>query len=252
MDEEILQSRLSRISTMWSLLARSQQSPPGTADDRWAALLERYQGVVYRYLLGSLRDPDAADELFQEFALRCLQGAFRGADPQRGRFRDYLKSALFHLIVDQQQNRRKRLLSLELDGIQPAASPEGPTEAEQRFVSSWRDDVLSRAWAKLAEAERRGGQPYYSVLKYRAENPAASSAMMAAQLTELLRPERPLTETGIRKTLQRARAEFADALIADVQASLENPTNDDLAEELDELGLLPYCRSALARGLGSR
>ena len=55
-------------------MARSRRSPPDAADDRWVTLLQRYQGVVYRYLLGSLRDADAADELFQEFALRCLQG----------------------------------------------------------------------------------------------------------------------------------------------------------------------------------
>ncbi|MFZ1935603.1 MAG: hypothetical protein WCB27_22220 [Thermoguttaceae bacterium] len=68
MEEEILQSRLSRISTMWDVLARSRRSPPDAADDRWVALLQRYQGVVYRYLLGSVRDPDAADELEQELS----------------------------------------------------------------------------------------------------------------------------------------------------------------------------------------
>ena len=107
--------------------------------------------------------------------------AFRGADQQRGRFRDYLKSALYHLIVDHQKKCRKRPVSLDLDAVQPQASPLGPNEDEQRFLDSWREEALSRTWAKLAEAERRGGQPYHTVLKYRAENPTACSTTMAAE-----------------------------------------------------------------------
>jgi RNA polymerase sigma factor (sigma-70 family) len=247
MDEEILQSRLSRISTMWGLLAQSEQPSSDRTDNRWAALLQRYQGVVYRYLLGALHDPDAADELFQEFALRCLQGAFRGAAPERGRFRDYLKTALFHLIVDYQKKQQKRPMPLNLSVAEPTAPQETPSAAELQFRESWRDDLLARAWAKLAEAERSGAQPHFSVLKFRAENPMACSATMAATLTERLRPERPYTETGVRKMLQRARAEFAQALIADVSDSLGEPTPDELEQELGELGLLPYCRSALNR-----
>ena len=68
---------------------------------------------------------------------------------------------------------------------------------------------------------------------------------MAARLTEQLRPENPFTETGIRKTLQRAREHFAESLIAEVARSLGTPTDDELEEELIAVGLLTYCRSAL-------
>jgi hypothetical protein len=47
-----------------------------------------YHRAVHRYLLGALRDEDAAEELFQEFALRFVRGDFRWADRGRGRFRD--------------------------------------------------------------------------------------------------------------------------------------------------------------------
>jgi RNA polymerase sigma factor (sigma-70 family) len=249
MDEEILQSRLSRISTMWDILMHSRRPSPSAADQRWAVLLQRYQGAIYRYLLGAVRDADAADDLFQEFALRCLQGAFRGADPHRGRFRDYLKTALFHLIVDYQKKQQKRPLPLNLEVAEPQAPPETPPESERRFLDSWREDILFRAWEELAQAERSGGQPYYSVLKFRAENPGAASDTMAARLSEQLSPERPFTETGIRKTLQRARTRFAEILIAEVANAMENPTNDELEQELNDLGLLPYCRSTLHRSL---
>ena len=63
-------------------------------------LVLRYGGAVHRYLLASLRDVDAADELAQEFALRFLRGDFKNADPGKGRFRDFLKRAVYRLMVD--------------------------------------------------------------------------------------------------------------------------------------------------------
>lgn len=247
MDHEAINSRLSRISTVWTLLsdARGQAEPAGR--DARLALIQRYQGAAYRYLLGALRDPDAADEVFQEFALRVMQGAFSGADYQRGRFRDYLKTTLFHLIVDYQNRQRKRLCTLDSDVAHAESRPWAPDDAERQFVESWREELMARAWAAMQRAEKQGGPPHYSALRFRAAHPEASSADMAAGLTEQLRPKHPFTETGIRKTLQRARAEFAELLVDEVAASLSAASPDELEQELIDLALLPYCRSALAR-----
>jgi RNA polymerase sigma-70 factor (ECF subfamily) len=241
-----LNSRLSRISTIWTLLSDAQKSLRTRADDARLALIQRYQGAAYRYLLGALRNPDAADELFQEFALRVMQGAFAHADPERGRFRSYLKTMLYHLIVDYQRRQQRLPRSLQSTVADPAGpGPETP-ESDRQFLASWRDEILARAWASLAEAERNGGQPFHSVLKFRAEHPDASSADMAERLTGQL-PAHPFTEAGVRKALQRARAQFADLLLDDVAHSLGEHSPDQLEEELIALDLLPYCRSALKR-----
>jgi len=249
MDEEALHSRLSRITTIWSLVADQRRVSPDALRDARLALIQRYQGAAYRYLLGAVRDPDVADELFQQFALRVVEGAFGRADPRRGRFRDYLKATLFHLVVDYQRGHRARPKALEGDVVQPAAADREAADSERQFLNSWRDELLARAWRTLAEAEGQGGQPYWSVLRFRVENPAASCAEMAAALTERLRPGRPYTETGIRKTLQRARERFAEALIDDVASSLGEHTPEELEQELIDLEMLSYCRSALTRRL---
>ena len=70
---------------------------------------------------------------------------------------------------------------------------------------------------------------------------------MAGYLTGQVRPEQPFTETGVRKLLQRARAQFAEALLDDVAHSLGHPAPDALEQELIDLDLLPYCRDALSR-----
>src|SRR5437660_9775525 len=92
MDEDRLQERLSQLSTCWTLLGQAHAGAGDLESRAQAALIERYQGAVYRYLMGILRDPDAADEVFQEFALRIVRGDFHKADPARGRFRHYVKT----------------------------------------------------------------------------------------------------------------------------------------------------------------
>src|SRR5262245_57328630 len=94
-----LESRLSGISTLWSTFFQAHKSGDAAVAAR-QALLERYSGAVYRYLLGAVRNEDTAADLTQEFALRFLRGDFHRADPQRGRFRDYLKTSLIHLVND--------------------------------------------------------------------------------------------------------------------------------------------------------
>lgn len=246
MDERVLQSHLSRISTIWTMVAQAQKTPLGGERDVCLALIQRYQGAVYRYLLGALHDGDAADDLFQEFAVRVLQGTFRRADPQRGRFRDYLKTTLFHLITDYQVKRRRGPQPLDAIADQPA-SPWDEQEAERQFIDSWCKDLLARAWSVLARAEQEAGQPYYTVLKFRADHPQASSAELAAHLNAQVGSDQSYSEMSARKLLQRARTRFADALLDEVAYGLNHPNLEELERELIDLDLLAYCRSALDR-----
>ena len=84
---------LDRISTLWSVVCRAQRGEPQEAAAANEALLERYGDAIQRYLLGALRDPEAADDLFQEFAYRFVHGDLRGADRERGRFRAFLQDS---------------------------------------------------------------------------------------------------------------------------------------------------------------
>src|SRR5262245_54311576 len=90
-------NRLSRISTMWTVLRQAHGGATDTASAAKQLLLERYGGAVRRYLLGLLKDPHEADDLTQEFALLVVTGKFHGADPAKGRFRNYVKTSLFQI-----------------------------------------------------------------------------------------------------------------------------------------------------------
>jgi RNA polymerase sigma factor (sigma-70 family) len=245
MERSELHDRLSRISTQWSLIFQAHEGTASAERAARQALMQRYCGAVYRYLLGITRDPDAADDLAQEFAIRFLRGDFQRADPGRGRFRDFLKAALRHLVVDHHRRKRAEPGRVAVDDVSPDALAEPPAEPDDGFLETWREELLARAWEGLVEVERRTGQPYHAVLRLRAEQPELRSAQMAERLSAVL--GRPLTAVGVRQTLHRARDQFADLLLEEVARSLPRPTREALEEELVELKLLEYCRPALAR-----
>ena len=234
-----LDDRLSRIATRWTAVFRAHGDAPTQAEAARHRLMLQYSGAAYRYLLGAVRDPDVAADLCQEFAVRFLRGDFRRADPGRGRFRDYLKRSLSHLVTDHHRARQAGPAPLAADAPGPAAD----SRAEPDFAAGWRRDVLDQTWKALAA----DNPTFHATLLLRIENPDMQSPEMAGRLTAQL--GRPMTPENVRKILQRAQAKFADLLLDRVAESLDDPTAD-LEAELRELDLLRYCRTALARRQG--
>jgi RNA polymerase sigma-70 factor (ECF subfamily) len=239
MDRDTLDERLSRIATLWTKLRQAHGGSLDEAARAQAELLQRYGGAVYRYLLGAVRDPDVAEELTQEFALRFLRGDFRRADPGRGRFRDYLKVALRHLVTDHHRARAALPRQLSAEGPEPVA-PNTDDDTNRDFTATWRQELLEQTWKALA----RHKPAYHAVLRFRVENPEATSAEAAGRLSVLLGKQ--VTGDWVRKTQQRAQAKFAGLLIDEVARSLGTDAAEVLKGELRELDLLRYCRSALA------
>lgn len=233
--------RLSRIETLWTLLHQAHGSQLDAVSAAQEHLLQRYGGAIHHYLLGALRDPTLADDLFQEFVLRFLRGDFRRANPERGRFRDYLRTALIHLVHDHQRARQQQPQPLPAAGAEPAAHSDEDADSEQMFLAGWRKELLERTWTALAESNRA----YYAVLRQRVENPDLESPQLAERLAVPL--GKAVTAAWVRKTLQRAREKFAELLLEEVAQSLETREPVALRQELQELDLLKYCREALER-----
>jgi RNA polymerase sigma-70 factor (ECF subfamily) len=212
------------------------------------ALLDRYGGAVRRYALAALRDEDAADEVFQEFALKFVRGDFAAADPGRGRFRAFVKTVVYRLIVDYQRRQKKKSHEgswhSNLAEKNEAAAP-SDEEEEAMFQASWRDELLARCWGKIAEYECQSGKPYHTVLRYRIEHPDARSPELAEGLSRKL--GKPINAGAVRVMLHRARDEFADLLLEEVINSLADGSLDTAEQELIDLDLLEYCKPALER-----
>jgi len=139
-DQRELSQRLSRISTRWSVVWDAHHGSGGDAAAARRELVLEYGGAVYRYLVGAVRDPDAAEELAHEFAVRVMNGELHRADPERGRFRDYVKRVLVNLVNDHVQSRMRR-------PVQPPSAwePSAPLESgdtEASFEDCLRDDLI--------------------------------------------------------------------------------------------------------------
>lgn len=244
MEHDPVDKRLNQISTVWTLVRQAHSSSDDVRGQALAALLERYQRAVYRYVLQAMRQNyDAADELFQEFTLRFVRGDFKGADPGRGRFRNYVKRAVINLIIDHQKKRARERQLETPDDLAQVAAPDGDRDAE--FLGCWRKELLDRAWETLASSANADGPPFYAVLRRTCENPKQTSAELAEELTAELKPARPFTEAGIRKVLQRAREKFGACLLVEVSKSLQTSDGATLEEEVRELGFHMVCRKAL-------
>jgi RNA polymerase sigma factor (sigma-70 family) len=240
---------LSQITTLWTMVDQAHGQDAAAVTSARQRLLERYGGAVKKYLHGALRDPEAAEELTQEFALRFLSGKYQGADRERGRFRNFVKGVLGHLIADHFRKRQAQPRPLPLDGEEVRAPGPGPAEVDALFMENWRQALLGRAWQALAEVETETGQPFHTVLRLRVDQPELRSLQMAEQLSARL--GKSVSAAGVRQTLHRARDRFADLLLDEVVQTLGRSAAEDLEQELIELNLLVYCQPALDRRLDS-
>ena len=167
------------------------------------------------------------------------------ADPERGRFRQFVKGVLFHLVADYHKKKKRLPHNLHPDAPEPEVADASTFEQDREFLRNWREELLRRAWAALEESDRASGKHFYKMLRLRAEHPDLSSTQLAELLSKAL--GKPINAAAGRQTLHRAREQFSDLMLDDVVQSLDNPTREQLEQELIDLGLLEYCRPALER-----
>ncbi len=258
-------SDLAQLSTHWSNIFRAREGEGDAAQAARNALLLRYVEVVLRYLRAVLRDQAVVDQVCSNFAVRVLESdrLFQNADPQRGRFRDYLKAVLQHMIADyyrQQSREHKQFqnLSGEHELADPASQCDPASftaEQDQDFVRCWREELVKWVWHQLEQRDQKTGKKYSILLRLQAKKPELRSAQLAELLSAKL--GRSFTAAGVRQLLHRAREVFGDLLVAEVARSLQVDPGDAegntrVEQELIDLGLLfSYCKKALERCRGS-
>jgi RNA polymerase sigma-70 factor (ECF subfamily) len=221
--------------TRWSMVFDAGKTRGDAAAAARNELLVHYHDAVYRYLVARLRDQNAAGELFSQFAERVLElhPFLQRANPEKGRFRDYLKAILSRMIVDRyrQQSRQPGALP---EGVEPAQPEEDASaDADAEFQKVWAEELMNQAWKALERVEATKGKPYYSLLLYKAQNPQVRSEGMAQHFSAKL--QKPYGAENIRKLLQRGHELLNDLLIEEVERSLrEDPSQTVDANRIEE------------------
>lgn len=231
MEPEALNDQIADIHTHWSKLLAPDHE------------ILRYYGAVHRYLWAMVGDPVTAKELANEFAIRFLAGKFKHADPAQGRLRDLIKTTVRNLAIDYWRMQKKAKKAISLAESKLADQLLAGTDDPQTFECACRDDYLAQAWNALGAAEKADGKPFFTILKFKVDHPDLHSDDAAQRIAAILK--KPTSAAAYRQTLHRARSLFADLLLDSVGRATDSTDLASLEEELIELKLLDYCKSAL-------
>ncbi|WP_157665009.1 RNA polymerase sigma factor [Mariniblastus fucicola] len=243
MNSSSIEQRLSRITTNWDDLIAAHKSDsfdPAAAEQR-GIILKRYAECIYQYILGATHCHHTTEDLSQDFALRFVRGDFRNANPDRGRFRDYLKRSLRNLVTDFFRRKNSKPAGVDLKGAEANAIG----SLDTAFTDQWRRQLLGITWESLKEHESNSGSLYYSVLYLRSQRPKLNSQSLAKEFTEQY--QREVTADWFRQTLRRARRKFADLLVQEVGKTIQSDSKQELADELAILGLQKYVEESEPR-----
>ena len=181
-------------TTRWSLLVAAGADAP----DARAALAELcaiYRPAVIAYLRRTGHGRDQADDLAQSFFVRFLEKRLHAvADPERGRFRVFLRCALENYVsnLKQSERRERRGGNARHEAIEPGDDRElglADTSAEHApeaaFERAFALALLARAFERLgAECVAAGkGALFADLREFIAETPDAQDyEALAARL----------------------------------------------------------------------
>jgi RNA polymerase sigma-70 factor (ECF subfamily) len=225
-------AHLTEMETSWTTIRSAHiAGPEGQA--AMGELIGRYHDAVLRYLRLKLRDSNLADEVFQEFWTKLLTHKLAGADGNKGRFRDYVRTVLHRLIIDHFRGRKLQAL--------PPGDLLDPSLPDADYDRVWREAVLKRALTRLETYELKTPKNRYAtVLALRRDNQGKSIEEIATLLSEKVGS--PITPESFRKTLQRARTKYFELLIQELRDTIHPATDEDIEQEIQALGLGQYYR----------
>lgn len=137
--------------TAWTVILEAQDPASPERRARLERLASLYWKPVHNHLRlqWNLAADDAAD-LTQEFFLRFLEVDFlRGAAPDRGRFRTFLRMKLRDLVIDDLRRRS----ALKRGGGAKVVAIDSAGLQEPRWKGLQPDEAFDREWAACLMAE---------------------------------------------------------------------------------------------------
>ncbi len=134
-------------------IARMRRGDP----DAVAAIISRYQHRLYRYLLRLVREPAAADDLFQQTWLRVMEKI--GRYDARRNFESWLFSVAHNLAIDAWRGKRGESLLDPEDAEDSGESPGAPwrsgePDALERLLDFERGAMLAACMQELPAIHR--------------------------------------------------------------------------------------------------
>lgn len=221
-------------TTNWTQVRRSAVS-----QDELGTMLLAYWEPVYAYIRRKGYDRQAALDLTQGFIADVLlqRNLLARADPELGRFRTYLLTALGRYLVDRHRSEVGR------DGSKPVAiptdaeildatEPDDGDEPHQAFDRQWAATVLGLTLEQVeADCHANGLSAHWAIFHARVVAPACYASEPVP--VDTLAREHSLREDQVYSRLNTVKRKLQNVFEAIILDTLEDP--DDLASELSEL-----------------
>jgi RNA polymerase sigma-70 factor (ECF subfamily) len=220
-------------STHWSLVKRA-----GRAQDREALdeLCSAYWYPIYAFIRRKGNGPDQALDLTQGFFARLLErGLIAAADPGKGRFRAFLRTACQNFLIDQFRRTTARgskaaSLSIDRHGAENRyrVEPADTLTADRLFDRAWAITLLDHVLDLLAaEYAAKGHTELFEHIKIvlTQGKAAVSAATIATELGK--------TEEAVHMAMHRLRKRYREILEAQIAATLDDPS--EMEDEIRSL-----------------
>ncbi|MDB6079453.1 MAG: hypothetical protein JWO82_3200 [Akkermansiaceae bacterium] len=227
-------------TTRWSLV---RAAGPGDSPVALEELCRLYWFPVYAVARRSGRKPEDAQDLAQGFFARLLEKRWLDhADDARGRFRNYLLTALKRYLANEwhREHARKRggygeVVPLDAELAERLYAEEGGhgSSPDELFDRRWALAMLDAAMARLEQEYQAGGR----AAEYARLLPGLTAGRGETDYAALAQAG-ATTEGAVRVALHRLRKRFRTLMRDEVARTVAS--DDEVAEEM----------AALMRALG--
>lgn len=222
--------------THWTLISRAQ----GSDSEKRRALDEiaaNYRLPLVRYARARGLDTDRAEDLVQSVFVSLISNDFVSRlDPERGRLRGFLKTALDHELLhaferDHAHRRGGGVGTRSIDDLEAGDEPSGGPRPDEIYEREWALAVAARALAQLRTEARQGAmRERWSVIERFLSEESPMTYAEAAQLARI-------TVAQFKVTLHRARRRFDELLRSEIADTVDDGTSAAAEETSVKAGL---------------
>lgn len=227
-------------TTRWTIVRQAIDGNSADADKALASLCDLYWYPLYAFVRRSGLKPEEAEDATQGFFYKLLnRRLLNSVDREKGRLRSFFLACLRNHLADErdramaQKRGAMQIVSFDptvAERIYLAESVETLTP-DQLYQRRWALSVLERSMETLSEEYRSAGQQdLYAALRPFLGFTAEPERRYDAVAADLAMPVGTL-----KSHVHRMRKRWRDILFESVGATLNNPTPEDIKDELREL-----------------
>lgn len=222
-------------TTLWSRVLTAADAASPDRREALEFLVTTYWRPVYHLFRKLGAKEDEAPDLTQEFFGRLMEGdVLRSANPERGRFRAYLRTSAKNFLINEWERRGAakrgggaRHLSLDFEGAERLLEPGVDASPERAFDRQWALDLLQGCIELLERECRESGQ---AALFQAVRSAFALDGTPHAPTQARIADELSISEQDVANFLFRARRRLREILRDKVRASVatEGEVDDEI------------------------